>query len=141
KPILTKAASSEQLAARMAEDLAALQADGFDSIAVIAKSAAESSEAYDRLTAQGCPSLRLVAEQTPTFEKGTLVIPAYLAKGVEFDAVLIYDASSRTYHRESERKLFYTACTRAMHRLQLYATGEWTQFMQALDASLYEARA
>jgi DNA helicase-2/ATP-dependent DNA helicase PcrA len=67
-----------------------------------------------------------------------LIIPAYLAKGVEFDAVLIYDASSRTYHRESERKLFYTACTRAMHRLLLYTTGEWTLFIQAMDMSLYE---
>ncbi|MFC5528083.1 RNA polymerase recycling motor HelD [Cohnella yongneupensis] len=139
KPRLTVAGSGEQLAARMIEDLAALHAEGFDSIAIITKTAAESGEAYDRLTAQGCPSLRLVTQKTLTFEKGTMVIPAYLAKGVEFDAVLIYDASSRAYHRESERKLFYTACTRAMHRLHLYATEEWTRFIQELDSSLYEA--
>jgi len=141
KPLLTKADSCEQLAARMAEELAALHAAGFASIAVITKTAAESGEAYDLLTAQRCPSLRLVTKQTPTFEKGTLVMPAYLAKGVEFDAVLIYDASSRTYRRESERKLFYTACTRAMHRLVLFATGEWTPFMEAVDTSLYEVKA
>lgn len=140
KPLLTKADNREHLAVQIAEDLAALQAEGFTSIAVITKTAAESSEAYNLLNAQGCPSLRLISKQTPTFEKGTLVIPAYLAKGVEFDAVLIYDASSRTYHRESERKLFYTACTRAMHRLLLYATGEWTPFIQALATSLYEVR-
>lgn len=140
KPLLSKADNRVQLAAQMAEDLAALQAEGFASIAVITKTAAESNEAYDLLTAQGCPALRLITKQTPTFEKGTMVIPAYLAKGVEFDAVLIYDASSRTYHRESERKLFYTACTRAMHRLLLYATGEWTPFIQSSDPSLYEVR-
>lgn len=140
KPLLSKVGSGGQLAAQMAKDITALQAESFSSIAVITKTAAESSEAYELLTAQGCPSLRLVTKQTPTFEKGTLVIPAYLAKGVEFDAVLIYDASSRTYHRESERKLFYTACTRAMHRLLLYATGEWTQFIETLDTSLYELR-
>ncbi|MCC3376296.1 RNA polymerase recycling motor HelD [Cohnella sp. REN36] len=138
KPLLSRSDDGERLASRMAEDLAALQAEGFSSIAVIAKTAAESRDAYDLLTAEGCPSLRLVTKTTPTFEKGTLVIPAYLAKGVEFDAVLIYDASSRTYRRESERKLFYTACTRAMHRLLLYAAGEWTPFVQGLDASLYE---
>lgn len=140
KPLLTRADGSEQSAARMAEALAALQAEGFASIAVITKTAAESGEAYDLLTAQGCPSLRLVTKRTPAFEKGTLVIPVYLAKGVEFDAVLIYDASSRTYHRESERKLFYTACTRAMHRLLLFAAGEWSPFVQALAPSLYEGR-
>lgn len=138
KPLLCKAGGDEQLAARMVGDLAALRAEGFDSIAVITQTAAESREAYDLLSAQGCSLLQLVTQQTLTFEKGTMVIPAYLAKGVEFDAVLIYDASSRTYHRESERKLFYTACTRAMHRLLLYTTGEWTRFILELDESLYE---
>jgi DNA helicase-2/ATP-dependent DNA helicase PcrA len=52
--------------------------------------------------------------------------------------VLIYDASSQAYQRESERKLFYTACTRAMQRLLLYTTGAWTPFIQALDISLYK---
>lgn len=138
KPLLSKAGDGEKRAARIAEHLAALQAEGFASIGVITKTAAESKEAYDLLTSQGCQGLKLVTKSTPTFEKGTLVIPVYLAKGVEFDAVLIYDASSQTYHRESERKLFYTACTRAMHRLLLYTAGEWTPFIQTLDKSLYE---
>lgn len=140
KPLLSRTASREQSAARMAADVAALRDEGYASIAVIAKTADESAEAYEALLAAGCPSLRLVTKETPTFEKGTLVLPAYLAKGVEFDAVLIYDASEENYGRESERKLFYTACTRAMHRLLLYAAGEWTPFVRALDASLYDER-
>ncbi|MDF2837319.1 MAG: helicase, partial [Paenibacillus sp.] len=140
KPILTKVDDSGQLPARIAAELEALRAEGFASIAVITKTAAESSEVYDRLAAQGCPSLRLITKETPTFEKGTMVIPAYLAKGVEFEAVLIYDASSQAYRLERERKLFYTACTRAMHRLLLFSAGEWTPFVQALEPSLYEVR-
>ncbi|WP_019913150.1 RNA polymerase recycling motor HelD [Paenibacillus sp. HW567] len=139
KPYLFKTASREKRALRIMEDLAALKAEGFDSIAVITKTAAESREVYEALTAQGCGELRLITKETLIFEKGTLVIPAYLAKGVEFDAVLMYDASSQTYHRENERKLFYTACTRAMHRLLLYTTGEWTPYIRALDKSFYEA--
>lgn len=137
KPLLSKV-SSEKRATRIIEDLAALKAEGFDSIAVITKTAAESREAYEALTTQGCEALWLITKETLTFEKGATVIPAYLAKGVEFEAVLIYDASSQAYNRESERKLFYTACTRAMHRLLLYTTGEWTPFIQVLDTSLYE---
>jgi DNA helicase II / ATP-dependent DNA helicase PcrA len=140
KPLLLQMASNEQLAAQIIEHLTALRAEGYDSIAVITKTAAESREAYELLQAQGCPALRLITKETPTFERGTLVIPAYLAKGVEFDAVLIFDASSSVYHRESERKLFYTACTRAMHRLVLCATGEWTPFLQRVDSALYEVR-
>ncbi|GGA34204.1 RNA polymerase recycling motor HelD [Paenibacillus physcomitrellae] len=140
KPLLTQAASKGQLAAQIAEDVAVLQAEGFASIAVITKTAAESIEAHDLLTAHGGAQLRLITKETPTFENGAVVIPAYLAKGVEFDAVLIYDSSADVYHRESERKLFYTACTRAMHRLQLYAAGAWTPFIKAVDASLYEVK-
>ncbi|MDQ0113302.1 RNA polymerase recycling motor HelD [Paenibacillus harenae] len=138
KPYLSKAGNGVMRAARIGEDLAALQAEGFDSIAVITKTAAESREALEALRIQGCGALRLITEETLTFEKGVMVIPSYLAKGVEFDAVLIYDASSRAYSRESERKLFYTACTRAMHRLQLYTTGNWTPYIESMDPSLYE---
>lgn len=138
KPLLSKLSSNDNRATRIIEDLAALKAEGFDSIAVITKTAAESREAYYALTTQGCEALRLITKETLTFDRGATVIPAYLAKGVEFDAVLIYDASSQAYSRESERKLFYTACTRAMHRLLLYTTGEWTPFIQVLDTSLYE---
>ncbi|NIK78861.1 DNA helicase-2/ATP-dependent DNA helicase PcrA [Paenibacillus castaneae] len=138
KPFLIHADSDEKRAVRMAADLAALQAEGFSSIAVITKTAAESRDAYRALMSEGCQELRIIGKETLTFEKGIMVIPAYLAKGVEFDAVLIYDASSQVYHRESERKLFYTACTRAMQRLLLYATGEWTPYMESVDTTLYE---
>ncbi|MGO4180698.1 RNA polymerase recycling motor HelD [Paenibacillus sp. TAF43_2] len=138
KPLLCKADSSEKRVERIAADLAALQAEGFESIAVITKTATESCDAYEALTDAGCQALRLITKKTPTFENGVHIIPAYLAKGVEFDAVLIYDASSQTYHRESERKLFYTACTRAMHQLILYTTGDWTPYIQAVDRSLYD---
>lgn len=139
KPVLIQASSAEKRVERLAADLAALQEEGFGSIAVITKTAAESCEAYEALTARGNQNLRLVTKETPIFENGTMVIPAYLAKGVEFDAVLIYDASSQVYRRESERKLFYTACTRAMHRLLLYSAEEWTPYIQEVNPALYEA--
>ncbi len=138
KPRLLKLGDGKERDERIFADLAVLQAEGFDSIAVITKTAAEAREAYDALTEQGGEALRLVTKETLTFEKGIAVIPAYLAKGVEFDAVLIYDASAQAYGRESERKLFYTACTRAMHQLRLYSLGEVTPYLRDLDSELYE---
>ncbi len=67
-----------------------------------------------------------------------MIIPVYLAKGVEFDAVIIYDSSLQVYSQENERKLLYTACTRAMHRLLLYSVRDWSPFVQAVDPDLYE---
>ncbi|MFB7813918.1 RNA polymerase recycling motor HelD [Paenibacillus chitinolyticus] len=126
---------ADALVRRMTAEIKALQADGSTSIGVICKTAAESERAFEALN--GLDELRLIRKDTPSFEKGVMVIPAYLAKGVEFDAVLIYDASAVAYSRESERKLFYTACTRAMHKLQLYSAGTLTPFVAELDPAVY----
>ena len=111
----------------MDERIRELQEEGHQTIAVICKTAQESQQAYDSLQ-QRVP-LRLIGQETATFESGTLVIPAYLAKGVEFDAVILYNGSREQYGRESERKLFYTACTRAMHELHVYGVGEMSPFL------------
>ncbi|GIO99657.1 helicase IV [Paenibacillus lautus] len=138
KPLLMKVEDGEMRDERILKDIEALKAEGFDSIAVITKTAAESRTAFESLRVQGSEALQLITKETATFEKGAMVIPVYLAKGVEFDAVLIYEASSQAYSRENDRKLLYTACTRAMHRLHVYTTGDWSPFMQALPAVLYE---
>lgn len=138
KPRLTKLDSREQRDAQILADLNALMAENFDTIAVITKTAAESREVHESLRIHGGEALQLITKETLHFEKGVMVIPVYLAKGVEFDAVLVYDASTETYGRNNERKLLYTACTRAMHRLHLYTTGDWSPFVQALPANLYE---
>jgi DNA helicase-2/ATP-dependent DNA helicase PcrA len=63
-----------------------------------------------------------VTTESGQLEEGISVIPAYLAKGIEFDAVLIWDASP---YGESDRKLLYTAFTRAMHNLAvMYRRGQ-----------------
>ncbi|MBB6669376.1 RNA polymerase recycling motor HelD [Cohnella nanjingensis] len=138
KPLLTRLDGGEKRDAQILADIAALRAEGFDSIAVITKTAAESQEAYESLRIQGGVGLQRITKETLAFEKGVMVVPVYLAKGLEFDAVLIYEASPQAYSRENERKLLYTACTRAMHRLRLYTTGDWSPFVQALPANLYE---
>lgn len=138
KPLLVTLEGGEKRDEQMLKDIAALKAEGFDSIAVITKTAAESRVAFESLRMQGGEALQLITKETVTFEKGVMIIPVYLAKGIEFDAVLIYEASPQAYGRDNERKLLYTACTRAMHRLHLYTTGEWSPFVQALPANLFE---
>ncbi|MBY0204036.1 RNA polymerase recycling motor HelD [Paenibacillus cucumis (ex Kampfer et al. 2016)] len=121
-------------------DVEALQKEGFRSIAIITKTAAESHLAYECLREVGVEGLRLITKDTEQFEKGLMVIPVYLAKGVEFDAVLVYDASAVRYGEEYDRKLLYTACTRAMHRLNLYTSKDWSPFLQALPENLYDVK-
>ncbi|MCR2803157.1 RNA polymerase recycling motor HelD [Paenibacillus soyae] len=128
EPTINRAERPGALPTLIADKLRELSASGFESVAVICKTAEESKILYAKLADQ-TQGIRLIEKETVTFEKGKVVIPAYLAKGVEFDAVVIADASARVYSRESERKLFYTACTRAMHELHLFHEGELTPFL------------
>ncbi|MFJ5763040.1 RNA polymerase recycling motor HelD [Neobacillus sp. NPDC093182] len=108
--------------------------EGHRTIAVICRTAAESKKVYAALK-DDIP-VHLIEKATIAYEKGILVIPSYLAKGIEFDGVILYDSSQ--YKNESERKLFYTVCTRAMHRLHMYAAEDISPLMNRVPGSLYE---
>lgn len=95
---------------------------GHESVAVICKTAAEAEKLHARLKDK--VNIKLVCSGGDEIEKGALVIPSYLAKGLEFDTVLASDVSADNYSSELDRKLLYVTCTRALHRLALFHTGE-----------------
>jgi len=121
-PVLTVARDRDDLHRRIAETVSAWKAEGFESIAVICKTMAESAAVFGELAGR-IDGLKRITTGSFEYEKGVVVIPVALAKGIEFDAVIVYDASDRAYGDESLRRLLYTACTRAMHRLRLFSLG------------------
>ena len=48
--------------------------------------------------------------------KPKLIVPAYMSKGLEFDAVIIYTTKEVNFSKD-EKNLFYVCATRAMHEL------------------------
>lgn len=135
KPEVRIVPDKETLSDGIRDDVDSLRAEGYETIAVICKTAEESLETYEALSLS--LPVKLIKKTTLSFEKGIHIIPAYLAKGVEFDAVIIHDGSDLKYTREAERKLFYTACTRAMHLLHIYSLGEPSRFIREADPSTY----
>ncbi len=127
KPELTRLSDHVELHSSITSKIADLQNRRYNTIAIICKSASECTVAYDALSS--IDGIKLVKSGLIEYEQGVVVIPAYLAKGIEFDAVIIYDASEHMYRDESLRRLFYTACTRAMHYLQIYTVGEPSPFL------------
>ncbi|MGP4080520.1 RNA polymerase recycling motor HelD [Pseudalkalibacillus sp. R45] len=122
KPQLTRLPNHFELHHSIVSKVDDLQKRHYNTIAIIGKSASECNTAFDSLS--GIKGLKLVKSGSIEYEQGVVVIPAYLAKGIEFDAVIIYDASKHVYGDVSLLRLFYTACTRAMHELQIYTVGE-----------------
>ncbi|MEM5770679.1 MAG: ATP-binding domain-containing protein, partial [Bacillota bacterium] len=108
-------------------DIAAFQEEGFETIAVIGKTFADCQKIYKKLHQK--IKVSLVHPREGEMEKGVLIIPAYGAKGLEFDCALIHGADAQNYQSELDKRLLYIACTRALHRLQLYAVGEKSPFL------------
>lgn len=128
RPMLKQLTDHTELHSCIASKVTELQNLGLNSIAIICKSAEESISAYEFLSS--IEGIKLLKSSSLEYEQGVVVVPSYLSKGIEFDAVIIYDASEHVYGDESLRRVFYTACTRAMHYLQLYSIGEPSPFLR-----------
>ncbi|WML40101.1 RNA polymerase recycling motor HelD [Neobacillus sp. OS1-2] len=133
KPVIEKVESTKLNNAILAK-MKALKDEGHRTIAVICRTAGESKAVFEALKNE--VPVHLIEKGTVSYEKGNLVIPSYLAKGIEFDAVILYDCSQ--YKRENERKLFYTVCTRAMHELHMFATEGISPLMDSVSREAYE---
>ncbi|WP_201330084.1 ATP-binding domain-containing protein, partial [Lactobacillus nasalidis] len=74
--------------------------------------------------AGGSSQVHLISSANQRLVEGNLILPSYLAKGLEFDAVIMWDASKANYHEEDETQLVYTIASRAMYKLDLVYQGE-----------------
>ncbi|MGE8079428.1 RNA polymerase recycling motor HelD [Peribacillus loiseleuriae] len=136
KPVIIQCLNQELLVSEVLKKTKGFLESGHKTIAIICKTQAETSLAYEML--KGKLKVKRVGVGKTTFTDGVMIVPSYLAKGIEFDSVIIYNASEDQYSLESERKLLYTSCTRAMHELCICFTGEMSPFIKSLPEDLYE---
>lgn len=95
---------------------------GYQSIGLICKTEKKALSLYESLKDKA--DVQLIKSESITDLQGVFIIPVYMSKGLEFDAVLICDADAETYYSQDDKKLLYIACTRALHRLNLFCMGE-----------------
>jgi DNA helicase-2/ATP-dependent DNA helicase PcrA len=134
KPALHRCAAQDEMQAAIAARIARLQQEGMSSIAVICRTERDAREAHERLKER--IALRLITRESHQLDVSLpVVIPSYMAKGLEFDAVIVYDGSAATYGGRDDRKLLYAVCTRALHRLDVFFTGEPSPFLPVESAA------
>ncbi|MDF2570380.1 MAG: helD 1 [Sporomusa sp.] len=134
-PAVVQMQQTQELAGALASTIQEMKSRGWRSIGIIAKTAAQAIAAYSTLDSSIKPSL--VINEDDEFNRGVVVIPAYLAKGLEFDAVLVLNADDVNYIHDQDRHILYTICTRALHRLFLYYTDTPSPFISQISRELY----
>ncbi len=138
RPQVEKAPYPAQVPEVIIRTIQEVQREGWRSIAVITKTAAESRALYE--TIRGEVPIQLLTYEMEKFYSGLVLLPVYLAKGLEFDAVLIDNVSEGAYSGEEERGVLYVACTRALHRLFLFYSGELPSLLKEVPKDLYDRR-
>lgn len=104
-------------------------ASGHHSLGIICKTHAQAEEVYAKLKEMG-HKIHLLDFNSEQFHEGIVVTYAHLAKGLEFDQVIVPFADASTYRTELDKSLLYIACSRAMHKLIVTCAGEITPFLK-----------
>ena len=106
--------------------------------AIITKDLASAKHVSEQLKEKG-EKATLIATANQRLVSGTIVVPSYLAKGLEFDSVIMWDASKKNYHKLDETQLVYTITSRAMYKLDVIYTGEKSPLLD-VDKQTYEEK-
>lgn len=122
---------------RIREGIDALSGAGHNTLGVICKTQKQAEGTFAALRAAGHDA-HLLGAGSSAFRRGVIVCTAHMAKGLEFDQVVVPEASDRNYHTAMDRNLLYVACTRAMHKLVLTFTGAPSRFVPS--SSIVAAR-
>ena len=101
-----------------------LQREPTASVALVSRHSGTATLFYHGLQKSEVPSLRRVARHEFTFAAGVDVTDVLQVKGLEFDYVVILDATQNAYPDTTEaRHLLHIAITRCAHQLWLLAAG------------------
>lgn len=89
----------------------------YKSLAIITKDMLMAEKIYKKL--ESIYDLSLLTIDSKNFRKDFVIAPSYLAKGLEFDSVIVYNSLDNPF-KEVDKYLYYIACTRCQHELHLY---------------------
>ncbi|CAI2567502.1 DNA helicase IV [Apilactobacillus kunkeei] len=90
-------------------------------VAIVTKNLNEAKQLHQHTYNQLNPTL--LADTDRSLPKGVVIMPIYLAKGLEFDSVIAWNVSKDNYPNDDYVGTIYTIATRAMHHLTLISNG------------------
>ena len=96
-------------------------------IALICKTVEDCEKLKQELNIE---KIHIISDSDSEYSGGISIVPSYLSKGLEFDAVIIVDADIYNYSKsEVDTKLLYVCITRAMSTLDIYCVEPLTELL------------
>ncbi len=140
RPVLIACENEQQELNHIRQAIRTFSNSEYNSLAIICKTQEQAGALYENLGA-GREAARLLDADSNEFRQGVLISTAYLAKGLEFDEVIIPFCNDSEYNAVIDMHMLYVGCTRAMHKLSLTHTGKPSHYLQpALQRSALSKR-
>ncbi|GMA07519.1 DNA helicase [Tetragenococcus halophilus subsp. flandriensis] len=106
--------------------------------AIIVKTTQECKELYSQLSETAQKNIQLIVSEDEFMKRSIVIIPAYLAKGLEFDRVYAWHVAEN--FSASDQLIFYTIATRAMHELNVISFGQNSPLLENMDPASYQQK-
>lgn len=132
EPVIKRFERNAEEAEEIKKLIAQFKNSGHQSLGIICKSLEQAESLHAELNVK---EIHLLTPESTSFQEGIILTTAHLAKGLEFDEVIIPFASAKNYHTDVDKRMLYIACTRAMHALTLTYSKELTGFLNNHQAS------
>lgn len=128
KPQILKFKKEDDEISAIADLITVFKKSTYKSLGIVCKTELQAKEISDRLKAY-MDDVYFLSSQSSAFVQGIIITSAHMAKGLEFDEVIIPQVTDKNYNSEIDRSMLYVAATRAMHRLSLTYVGGKSGFV------------
>ncbi|MBI4849676.1 MAG: AAA family ATPase [Nitrospirae bacterium] len=130
RPLVVACGTAKEETRRIRREIKEFRGHGQHTMGIICKTQKQAEQLHKAIC-KDVPDVHLLTARSSAFVQGVVVCAAHLAKGLEFDQVVVSNASDTNYTTELDRNLLYVACTRAMHELLVTHVGAITRFISA----------
>ncbi|WP_378954994.1 HelD family protein [Pelosinus sp. sgz500959] len=133
QPTFEQVTTTQENISAIVEAIEKFQQLGCKSIGILTKLDRESLLIYHTLKREpfNISNINLITNDTVTYQGGISILPITLAKGLEFDGVIIGNASDKEFKENSfDHKLLYVALSRALYYLYIVYRGTITPLLK-----------
>jgi DNA helicase-2/ATP-dependent DNA helicase PcrA len=81
--------------------------------------------------------VQLIISEEDFMKRSIMIIPAFLAKGLEFDRVFAWNIG-KNFQTTQDQLVLYTIATRAMHELSLLTIGQDSPLLANASSATYQ---
>ena len=110
--------------------ISSFKKSGYTSLGIVCKTETQARELSESLRVH-TGDIYFLSNQSSAFMKGIIITSSHMAKGLEFDEVIVPYVNDKNYNSVIDKSMLYVAVTRAMHRLTLTYNGRPSEFIPA----------